>query len=160
MHCHRIRRITIGCNVSTSTPQADDFAANRQITAKPKGKPRGRPWKKGQSGNPSGRPKDVFGIAELARSFSTEAIEKPVELMRDKTMPRRAVIAAIDSILDRGLGKPMQPMQQQQPGADGQPVSPVFNVNVSQYAEPEAPREAATGGACGSGGPPGKRNGQ
>jgi Family of unknown function (DUF5681) len=101
-----------------------------------------QPWKKGQSGNPGGRPKDVHGIAALARTFSAEAIEKLVELMRDKTMPPRAVIAAIDSILDRGLGKPMQPMQQQQLGADGQPISPNFIVNVSQYAEPEAPREA------------------
>ena len=124
---------------STSTPQADDFAANRQITAKPKGKPRGRPWKKGQSGNPSGRPRDVHGIAALARTFSAEAIEKLVELMRDKTMPPRAVIAAIDSILDRGLGKPMQPMQQQQIGADGQPISPSFNVIISEYPDPAAP---------------------
>jgi len=33
-------------------------------------------------------------------------------------------------------------MQQQQLGADGQPISPNFIVNVSQYPEPEAPREA------------------
>jgi hypothetical protein len=52
-------------------------------------------------------------------------------LMRDiraRDLPPRARIAAIDSILDRALGKPMQPMQQQHLGADGQPVLPVFNV--------------------------------
>ena len=124
-------------------PQADDFAANSEITAKPKGKPRGRPWKKGQSGNPGGRPKDVFGIAELARSFSAEAIEELAAIMRARDLPPRARIAAIDSILDRGLGKPMQPMQQQQIGADGQPISPSFNVIISEYAEPAAPQEAA-----------------
>ena len=84
------------------------------------------------------------GIAELARSFSAEAIEKLVELMRDKTMPPRAVIAAIDSILDRGLGKPMQPMQQQQIGADGQPISPSFNVIISEYPDPAAPQEVGS----------------
>jgi hypothetical protein len=84
----------------------------------------------------------VFGIAELARSFSAEAIEELVAIMRARDLPPRARIAAIDSILDRGLGKPMQPIQQQHLGADGQPVSPVFNVIVSQYPEPEAPREA------------------
>src|SRR5262245_57020828 len=120
---------------------AAQFAASSEITAKPKGKPRGRPWKKGQSGNPAGRPKDVHGIAALARTFSAEAIEKLVELMRDKTMPPRAVIAAIDSLLDRGLGKPMQSMQQQQIGADGQPISPSFNVIITEH--PPAPQEAA-----------------
>jgi hypothetical protein len=53
----------------------------------------------------------VFGIAELARSFSAEAIEELVAIMRARDLPPRARIAAIDSILDRGLGKPMQPMQ-------------------------------------------------
>ena len=94
---------------------------------------------------PGGRPRDVHGIAALARTFSAEAIEKLVELMRDKTMPPRAVIAAIDSILDRGLGKPMQPMQQQHLDADGKPISPVFNVRVSQYPEPEPPPQAVDG---------------
>jgi hypothetical protein len=55
----------------------------------------------------------VFGIAELARSFSAEAIEELAAIMRARDLPPRARIAAIDSILDRDLGKPMQPVQQQ-----------------------------------------------
>ena len=82
----------------------------------------------------------MFGIAELASSFSAEAIEELAPLCEPEICHQG--LAAIDSILDRGLGKPMQPMQQQHLGADGQPVSPVFNVIVSQYPEPEAPREA------------------
>jgi len=62
--------------------------------------------------------------------------------MRAADIPPQAKIAAINSILDRGLDKPMQPTQQQYFGADGQPISPNFNVIVSQYPEPEAPREA------------------
>jgi hypothetical protein len=74
----------------------------------------------------------VFGIAELARSFSAEAIEELAAIMRARDLPPRARIAAIDSILDRDLGKPMQPVQQQYLGADGQPISPDFIVNVSR----------------------------
>ncbi|MDA9824808.1 DUF5681 domain-containing protein, partial [Alphaproteobacteria bacterium] len=37
----------------------------------------------GQSGNPGGRPKDEHRVAELARSYTLEAIDTLVELMRD-----------------------------------------------------------------------------
>ena len=64
-----------------------------------------RPWKPGQSGNPSGRPK---GIAKAFR----EAVKDPAELAallleiaqdeRQKTSDR---IAAMRELLDRGYGK-------------------------------------------------------
>ena len=38
---------------------------------------------KGYSGNAGGRPKDENNIAALPRSYSTEAIEALVELMRN-----------------------------------------------------------------------------
>ena len=37
---------------------------------------------KGQSGNPDGRPKDEARVAELARRYTSEAIETLVHLMR------------------------------------------------------------------------------
>ena len=37
---------------------------------------------KGFSGNPGGRPRDEQKVAELARSYTKEAIETLVELMR------------------------------------------------------------------------------
>ena len=37
----------------------------------------------GQSGNPGGRPKDEHRVAKLARSYTLEAIDTLVELMRD-----------------------------------------------------------------------------
>ena len=37
----------------------------------------------GQSGNPGGRPKDEHRVAELALSYTVEAIDILVELMRD-----------------------------------------------------------------------------
>jgi hypothetical protein len=61
----------------------------------------------GQSGNPSGRPKEAAEVKALARSHSKTAVEKLVELMLSSA-DERTVIAACNSILDRGLGKPAQ----------------------------------------------------
>ena len=36
----------------------------------------------GYSGNPGGRPKDEYKVAELARSYTVEAVETLVDLMR------------------------------------------------------------------------------
>ena len=58
----------------------------------------------GQSGNPGGRPKDEYRVAELARSYTVEAIETLVELMRDGKDERVRGTAA-QALLDRGWGK-------------------------------------------------------
>ena len=83
--------------------------------------------------------------------MAPEAIETLAEIMRNIEAPPAACIAAINSILDRDLGKPMQPTQQQQLGPDGQPIAPAFIVNVSQYPEPP-PGSGAVGRS--------RRNGQ
>ena len=58
----------------------------------------------GHSGNPGGRPKDEHRVAELARSYTVEAIETLVELMRDGKDERIRGTAA-QALLDRGWGK-------------------------------------------------------
>ena len=65
---------------------------------------------KGYSGNAGGRPKDEHNIAALARSYSTEAIETLVELMRNA---RDASVrgTAAQALLDRGFGKPKVKIQ-------------------------------------------------
>ena len=60
---------------------------------------------KGQSGNPGGRPRDEQKVAELARSYTREAIETLAELMRSGNEERVRGIAA-QALLDRGCGKP------------------------------------------------------
>lgn len=65
-------------------------------------------FKKGQSGNPGGRPKVVGEVQELAREHSTEAIATLAAIMRDKKAPPAARAMASNSILDRAYGKPPQ----------------------------------------------------
>ena len=59
---------------------------------------------KGFSGNPGGRPRDEQKVAELARSYTKEAIETLVELMR-RGNDERVRGTAAQALLDRGWGK-------------------------------------------------------
>ena len=59
----------------------------------------------GHTGNAGGRPKDEHKVAELARSYTLEAIETLVELMRSGKSERIRGTAA-QALLDRGWGKP------------------------------------------------------
>jgi hypothetical protein len=65
----------------------------------------------GKSGNPGGRPKDECRVADLARSYTTEAIETLVELMRHGRDDRVRGTAA-QALLDRGWGKARQEIVQ------------------------------------------------
>ena len=58
----------------------------------------------GYSGNAGGRPKDEHKVAELARSYTTEAIDTLVHLMRNGKDERVRGTAA-QALLDRGWGK-------------------------------------------------------
>ena len=55
----------------------------------------------GQSGNPGGRPKDKHRVAELARSYTLEALDTQVELMCEGKDERMRGTAA-QALLDRG----------------------------------------------------------
>ena len=62
-------------------------------------------YKKGFSGNAGGRPKDEHKVAELARSYTAEAIDTLVDLMRNGRDDRMRGTAA-QALLERGWGKP------------------------------------------------------
>jgi hypothetical protein len=65
-------------------------------------------FKKGETGNPGGRPKSVPEVRELARQYTTEAIETLVDVMQDRDATPGARVAAANSLLDRGQGKAPQ----------------------------------------------------
>jgi hypothetical protein len=96
------------------------------------GRPRRRPFAKGQSGNPGGRPirpktieqrKLEHDVRMLARDHGAKAIDKLVALMRgvvrveidrkpvEMLVPPMAQLAAAIALLDRGYGRPGQSVE-------------------------------------------------
>jgi len=71
-------------------------------------RPIGRPFVKGQSGNPRGRPRRDYDLAELARAHTPAALATLAEIMSDKSAQPSARVAAASAILDRGWGKAPQ----------------------------------------------------
>jgi Family of unknown function (DUF5681) len=74
----------------------------------------GKTFKKGQSGNPGGRPKVVAEVQELARQHTTTAIETLVSIMTNSKAAPAARVSAANALLDRGYGKPPQHMTGEQ----------------------------------------------
>ena len=65
-----------------------------------------KPFKKGQSGNPGGRPKEVAEVKALARKQTTIAINTLVSIAKSKNATDAARVSACVALLDRGWGKP------------------------------------------------------
>lgn len=67
-----------------------------------------KPWlfKKGQSGNPSGKSKQFASIQELARSHAPAMVGILAKVARSKTAPVAARVTAAGMLLDRAYGKP------------------------------------------------------
>jgi len=67
------------------------------------------PFKPGQSGNPSGRPKVIAEVQALARKRTVKAIRALTKCLDDPD--GRVVVAAANALLDRAWGKPAQPLE-------------------------------------------------
>lgn len=62
----------------------------------------------GQSGNPSGRPKENARVKELARQWTEDAIQTLASVMNDSEAKPGERCAAASALLDRAWGKPAQ----------------------------------------------------
>jgi len=73
--------------------------------ANPKGHPETlKPWPKGVSGNPNGRPKASQRLKEQAEKELDKAFKELVKLTKSKD--ERVKLNAITEIINRGAGKP------------------------------------------------------
>jgi hypothetical protein len=67
----------------------------------------GRPFKKGQSGNPGGRPKVIAEVRELARAYTAEAIGPRIDHDQCKVGASGESVSC-KCAMDRSYGKPPQ----------------------------------------------------
>lgn len=78
----------------------------------------GKPWKKGRSGNPGGRPRIPQDVRELLRDSSPGGVRRLLVLagittdgrLRRTSAPHAVQVAAVNSLMDRTFGKAPTPI--------------------------------------------------
>lgn len=96
------------------------MAASTKEAPKKRRRGAGRPWAPGKSGNPHGRPKEDPEVREIARAHAPEALMRAIHWMRQDENAKASLVA-INVILDRALGKPLQ--AHEVVGKDGGPIA-------------------------------------
>lgn len=91
---------------------------------------------KGQSGNPTGRPKKLLpdgrSLSDLCKIHTDVAVMALSDILRDDGAPAAARIQAANALLDRGWGKPVQAVEHS--GVDGEAVLHVLTMSDEALA--------------------------
>jgi len=96
--------------------------------SRPKGKPRGKPFVKGQpSANPLGRPRLPEGTREAFQAMLPEALDTIRDVMADKFHPRQE--HAAEYVINQAVGTPRQAMALS--GPNGEPLGPGAPLAIS-----------------------------
>lgn len=85
----------------------------------------GKPFQKGQSGNPGGLPKDLREVIHLARSHTVTAINALAEIAGNGDS-EAARISASEALLNRAWGKPKDTVELT--GSEGAPLGLVVKI--------------------------------
>lgn len=86
-------------------------ATEQQITAGNSSAPqRGRPFKKGRSGNPNGRPVIPQEVKEMLRAATPKAARLLIDTIEDDKAKLETRLDCAKTVLDRVYGKASQPI--------------------------------------------------
>ena len=69
-----------------------------------------KPFEKGKSGNPSGRPKMDKDSKAMLKSAAPEAVKLMVDTLKDSSVKIETRVRCAENILDRVYGKANQPI--------------------------------------------------
>lgn len=85
------------------------MADNSGATTKRRGP--GKPFKKGQSGNPGGRPKVSQDVKDMLKAAAPEAAQLLIDTINNPTAKAELRIECAKVVMDRVYGKATQPIE-------------------------------------------------
>jgi hypothetical protein len=100
-------------------------------------RPVGRPFEKGQSGNPGGRPKGLAKRIRAETRDGEELVEVMLGVLRDASAARKDRMQAATWLADRGFGKPVQTISAEVDEAEQR------RLELASMPDPELERQVA-----------------
>jgi hypothetical protein len=98
----------------TDEQKEGDFVAEKKNSSKSPDNPGSRDkagrFRKGESGNPNGRPKIPSEVKEMFKAATTDAAKLLIETMNDSGADIKLRIDCAEKIIERVYGKPTQPI--------------------------------------------------